>query len=206
MQKLGKLFGIFLLALVLTLNFSPLSFAATNTDGNGDGQVSVTDSSAEVTWSLQGCWVAIEAHEDVNLATDFILTPGATIDSTDVGGGQKRVHTESTCPGGYTVSVTANSFPQNPAVDGPNSAIEDFDVNLSNYSSNSTVSSLLSGWGGFNDIGDSIDVGTVDSSDFRGNMNNINGSWWEMNYRYNLDGDDRAGDYRVELDYTVTSN
>lgn len=150
---------------------------------------------AEVTWGIEGCDLTVNAS-DKYLGTAENASVGQTLDGT------AGIRTEGLCP--YQVQVEAISAdgPDGELVGPPeiltDGGVFEWRVKGTNVTTQEgtpiDVQDTLTSFE--NGIGQSKTVGKVK---WGGNVD------WTMFYSYEIDRDDRVGDYKVELLYTVTS-
>ena len=147
-----------------------------------------------------GCWVDISGHGAIDLGSysfgsgaDSVM-PGDTIDSTNVGNGQKKIQVKTNCKDTLTTSVYPSNFslPSGHPVTAE-TAIQDFAVTADQ-------GDLSGGYTSFSGIGDeAANIITVDSYTGPSTKNYV------MDYQYEIDENDVSGDYTVSLIYTVST-
>jgi len=156
------------------------------------------------------CSVAINAHGNVNLFQETLNPGNFLVWSNSFDDSSLTVATESDCYDGYTVSVYASNVQPNANVV---NVLEHFQLKAekgSSYADPDKVVLNLDDWSTLSATGSShdIEVGNVNESDLHGNMNgnNVDGTEWIMDYRYEMDEEDVPNrEYFVELTYTVSS-
>jgi|GEM_PF-4963538 len=154
-------------------------------------------------WTLGsggGCWVDISGHGSIDLGSYSFgsgassVMPGDTIDSTNVGNGQKKIQVKTNCKDTLTTSVYPTNFslPTGHPVTAE-TAIQDFAVTADQ-------GDLSSGYTNFSGIGsEAANTITVDSYSGPSTKNYV------MDYQYTIDRNDVSGDYTVTLMYTVST-
>ncbi|MFP3953525.1 MAG: hypothetical protein ACLFVS_05315 [Candidatus Acetothermia bacterium] len=171
-----------------------------------EGTVSVEDK-AKAQWKFNQvqCSVAIDVHDNLNLQNQTLIPGDYLTWSDDFSEGNRTVKTESDCPDGYTLSVyTDNVKPNSVPV------LDDFSFSVTKGSSQAdpgSVDLFLSSWTSLTEGEmNSVDIGEVTESDLSGNLNNVNGTEWIVDYRYLMDADDEPNrEYFVEMTYVVSS-
>lgn len=197
--------------LVLTLIFTvPVGGVLGENNGEPPGNTEVEEKTkAQWKFDSSQCSVAIDVHKNRNLHRQS-LVPGEYLTwSNSFNDSQLTVTTESNCYHGYVVSVYASNTHPNP--DTVN-VLEDFELAAekgSTYADPGSVSiTLTNDWNSFDGTGstNSLSLGKVEESDKHGNLNNVDGTEWIMDYRYKMDDDDIPNtEYFVELTYVVSS-
>ena len=162
--------------------------------------------SGEPGWTLGsggsggGCWVDISGHGAIDLGSYSFgsgtssVMPGDTIDSTNVGNGQKKIQVKTNCKDTLTTSVYPSDFslPSGHPVTAE-TAIQDFAVTADQ-------GDLSGDYTSFSGIGnEAANTITVDSYTGPSTKNYV------MDYQYEIDENDVSGDYTVSLIYTVST-
>lgn len=132
-------------------------------------------------WTINGCWISINAHANVDMGQVSDFSPGDILDNTG-----NNVEVKSNCQG-YTVDVEATQFSLPTGhPDASGTAITDFAIQGGDYTSYQPFTGLNS----------SIEMATV----------SIPGKTdLSMDYQYTFDMNDVPGDYRVYLTYTAST-
>lgn len=141
----------------------------------------VHEPNTENYWTVNGCWISLVAHPNVDMGQASDFSPGDTLDDSG-----NNVEAKSNCLG-YSVDVEATQFSLPSAhPDDPNTAITDFAIQGGDYTS----------YQSFNGLNSSIEMATI-SSPGKTDLT--------MDYQYTFDINDVPGDYRVYLTYTATT-
>ncbi|KUK26178.1 MAG: hypothetical protein XD60_1673 [Acetothermia bacterium 64_32] len=140
--------------------------------------------SAEVFWSIEGCWITLEVHDDVDLGTvSGPWEPGEYIEDTD----GNRIEIVTNCED-WVLEVSRDwAPPSGYSGDG----LEDFYIWFVDHGGDDH--SIANGWDDPNNGEGDIAKGLPGTH------------WFDMGYRYVLDYDDIPGTYTVTLTYTVTA-
>ncbi|MFP4507775.1 MAG: hypothetical protein ACLFO4_02785 [Candidatus Acetothermia bacterium] len=177
-----------LLLLSLTLGIVALPFGAYAQVGDP----APVDDTTIVYWNVGECWVDFAAHSDVNLG----IATGMD-EVLEVTGNQMSVRTN--CKG---VDVTVEALdPSTSNTTTPNGftgdILEDFEWMAATGSNNFTLAANAGSYGSFSGFDNPQNVGSTS------NAATFN---FTADYRYTTDFEDVPGDYKVELEYTVSTN
>ncbi|MFP4646768.1 MAG: hypothetical protein ACLFN4_03980 [Candidatus Acetothermia bacterium] len=177
-----------LLLLTLTVGIVALPFGAYAQPGDP----APVDDTTEVYWTIGGCWVDFSAHDDVDL--------GATTAIDEVLEGTGNPMSVKTNCSGVDVTVEALG-PSTSATTAPNAftgdLLEDFEWKADTSNNNFALTTSAGSYSSFTGFGSPQNVGsTSNAANFA----------FTTDYRYTTDFEDVPGDYKVELEYTVSTN
>lgn len=210
MQKISRTIFVGFLVGVLILGLYGGLVLGEKGSGDPENGSVVAEDSTKAKWKFKEgyCTVAINAHGLKDLQKQPRDAGSELIWSNHFGSNMK-VTTESSCSSGYNVQVHAsNKKPSSVDV------LEDFglkvqEFNAVNISSDEvTISEDLNDWAYFGEgnLYTSKNLGSVNGPDDDGNLNDVNGTEWIMDYKYRIESDDELNkQYQVKLVYQVSS-
>lgn len=142
--------------------------------------------STHVSWTINGCWITLEVHGEVNLGTvSGPWNAGDYIEDTD----GNRIEIKTNCSS-WVLTLSSRDWAPPSGYPYPGDGLADFYTRVVKDGGNHSIDD---GWKVPNNgVGDIATGG-------RGHH------WFYMGYRYVLDYDDIPGNYTVTLTYTVTA-
>jgi len=140
----------------------------------------------EVSWSVNGCWLSLKVHGDVDLGT--ITAPGQVLEDTS----GNEVSLRTNCTNGYVLAVQAADAFIPAGFEGD--ILADFAWKVVKVSGN--VNEYQDTYTTFSNFGEELKVGASERPGV---------AHFQMAYRYISDDEDIPGDYSITLLYTATS-
>jgi len=188
---------LFVLSLVAVLSVGLLSVGAFAQPTPADDQSEDT----YVEWTIDApmqCTLELSTHNGVNLGTldeidvDYSARTDASADP--------EVWGTSNCPYAVSVEVTSVNTPIGTQV------LEDFSINFDTQDAPTTNKQNNSSyWGGswwsFNGVNDPTTFVKAGNNDYA----STDTDKWNVDYMYHTDYDDQNADYRVNLEYTAST-
>ena len=148
------------------------------------GLAAQVQESTDVFWTIEGCWITLKVHDDVDLGS--ISGPWSEGDYTEDTDGN-RIEILTNCSDWMLSLARDWDPPSGYSGDG----LADF------------YTWFVDNGGGYHSIADGWDKPNNGEGDIAKGLPGLH--WFEMGYRYVLDYDDIPGDYKVTLTYTVTT-